>query len=269
MSESDLGLDRERHAVLIVGGLDPSGGAGILLDARVVQLCGLHAVTAATAIAVQNTNRFANRHDLPDSVFRTELAVLAEEFLLGSVKTGMLPTLEIVEALAEFLAARPRLPLVIDPVLRSTSGGDLADPSAVEAMRRLLIPRARVLTPNLEEARALTGRVIKDRSDLPEVADLLLHLGSEWVLVKGGHLTRDTAWDYLASKDGGMWLEEEGRLHGNTRGTGCALASALAAGLARGLPVPEAAQAAKGLVTAALDAGYHSGRGRFLDPEAE
>ena len=269
MSESDLALDRERHAVLLVGGLDTSGGAGILLDARVVDVRGLHAVAAATSVAVQNTSRLVTRYDLPASVFKAQLAVLAEEFLLGAVKTGVLPTVEIVEALAEFLAARPRLPLVIDPVFRSTSGGELVDATAIDAITRLLFPRARVLTPNLDEATALTGRAIRNREDLPEVADLLLGLGPEWVLVKGGHLSRDGACDYLASKDGGTWLDEEARLYRDTRGTGCALASALAAGLAHGEPVPEAAQAAKALVTAALDAGYVSGRGRFLDPQPE
>ena len=269
MSASELGLDRERHAVLLVGGLDPSGGAGILLDARVVQLRGLHAVTAATGIAVQNTIRLTERHDLPTSVFKAELGVLGEEFALGAVKTGMLPTAEIVGALLDFLTSRPRLPLVLDPVFRSSSGGVLVDGPAIEATTRRLFPRARVLTPNLDEVTVLTGQSIEDRDQIPQIAESLLRMGPEWVLVKGGHLSRGDASDYLASAQGGVWLEVERRPNQNARGTGCALAAALAAGLARGESVPEAALRAKKLVTAALDKSYRSGQGLFLDPQPE
>jgi hydroxymethylpyrimidine/phosphomethylpyrimidine kinase len=266
MSLSDPTLDRERHSVLLVGGIDPSGGAGLLLDAAVVRDLGLHPVSAVTSIAVQNTSRLARRYDLPATALREQLNVLAEEFLLETVKAGILPTVEIVETLADWLSGRPRLPLVLDPVLRSTSGGELVEVKVVEALTRSLLPRSRVLTPNLDEAIRLTGRAIKNRDDLPGVAEALLELGPEWVLVKGGHLERDEATDYLASRRGGTWLVEEPRPAGETRGTGCALASALAALLARGESVPEAARAAKSFVTAALDDGYRAGHGRFLAP---
>jgi len=268
MSASDPFLDGERDVVLLVGGLDPSGGAGLLTDAMVVRGAGLHPVLAATSIAVQNTSRVAQRHDLPAELVRAQLDVVAEEFRLGAVKSGMLPNEDIVATFAEWLSARPRLPLVLDPVLRATSGGELVDPVSVGAMTRFLFPRARVLTPNLDEASALTGLPIKDRDDLPRVAEALLELGPEWVLVKGGHLGRSGAVDYLASSGSGTWLVEAWRSYGETRGTGCALASGIAALLARGESVPDAARGAKMFVTAAIEAGYRAGKGRFLAPQS-
>ena len=267
MSPSDPAPAADRHAVLVVGGMDPSGGAGLLIDTMVVREIGLHPVSVATSIAVQNTSRVAKRYDLPGSLVREQLCVIAEEFSLGAVKSGLLPTAEIIEVLADWLSARPRLPLVLDPVFRATSGGALVDAAAMPAMVRVLFPRTRVLTPNLDEAAALTGRTLADRDDLPKAAALLLELGPEWVLLKGGHLGREEAADYLASKSGGTWLTDTRRQYGNTRGTGCALASALAAHLARGASIPDAARSAKAFVTQAMDAGYHAGQGRFLNPQ--
>ena len=267
MSSSETAAGGERHAVLLVGGLDPSGGAGLLIDAMVVREIGLHPVLAATSITVQNTTRVARRYDLPALLVGEQLNVAAEEFSLGAVKAGMLPTAEIVETLAEWLSARPRLPLVLDPVLRATSGGELVDAGSMPAMARFLFPRSRLITPNLEEARAFTGRAIKDRDDVTKAADALLEMGPAWVLVKGGHSSGDEAVDYLASKRGGTWLVDVRRTHGNTRGTGCALASAIAAHIARGDAVPEATRAAKTFVTAAMDTAYRSGQGRFLAPQ--
>lgn len=239
----------------------------MLVDATVVREMGLHPVTAATSIAVQNTSRVAHRYDVPATVVGEQLNVIAEEFPLGAVKSGLLPSAAIVDVFAEWLSARPRLPLVLDPVFRATSGGHLVDDASIHSIARVLFPRARIITPNLDEAAVLTGRPITHRDDLPEVADALLELGPEWVLVKGGHLSRDDAVDYLASKQGGTWIAETRRAHGNTRGTGCALASAIAAHLAQGDPVLDAVRAAKSFVTAALDPGYRAGTGRFLDPQ--
>jgi hydroxymethylpyrimidine/phosphomethylpyrimidine kinase len=264
MADPDVPLEHGRPTVLLVAGIDPTAGAGLLLDAAVVRHLGLHPLGVTTGVAVQNTSRLANRQDLPGSLLGEQLAVLAEEFLLGAVKTGMLPTTEIMEALADWLAERPRLPLVLDPVLRTTSGGDLIEPAAIDTLTRLLIPRARVITPNLEEAAVLSGRPITDREQVPGAAQALLQLGADWVLVKGGHLPRAAATDYLASREGGGWIEDAFRPHGVTRGTGCALATAIACGLARGEAVPDAVRRAKSFIVSALDAGYRAGRGRFL-----
>ena len=263
MTEPELIPVEERPAVLTVAGLDPSGGAGIATDAAVIRAFGLHPLTVLTSVVVENTTRVSRRHDLPAGLVQEQLAVMSEEFLLGAVKIGMLANPAIVEVLAAWVAERPRLPMVLDPVLRASSGGALADPGLVDALRAQLLPRTRVLTPNLEEASALTGLQITDRDQVPEAAQRLLQLGPQWVLVKGGHLPRGRAADYLVGPDAALWLEES-RSDRDVRGTGCALAAALAAGLARGESVPDAAAAAKVFITQAIADSYVAGRGRFL-----
>jgi len=188
---------------------------------------------------------------------------VGEEFLMGAVKCGMLPSSGIVETLADWLAERPRLPLVLDPVLRSSSGGDLMTPGVRESLVKKLLPRCRVLTPNCEEAEVLTGREVVDRSHMPEAARMLRDLGAEWVLIKGGHLVRGRATDFLYGPDTELWLEEERRPGGDIRGTGCVLATAIACGLARGETVSKTTRAAKQFLTRAIDRAYVSGRGRF------
>jgi hydroxymethylpyrimidine/phosphomethylpyrimidine kinase len=266
MADPELIPVEDRPAVLVVAGLDPSGGAGILTDAAVIRAFDLHPVTVLTAVAVQNTSRLGRRLDVPAPVLQEQLALLGEEFLLGAVKTGMLATTAAVETLAAWLAERPRLPLVLDPVLRSTSGGSLGEAGLLDAIKRVLLPRTRVATPNLEEAAALTGTAVADRDQVPDQARAIRELGPEWVLVKGGHLARGRASDYLAGPDVAVWLEEE-RSERTVRGTGCALASAVAAGLARGESVPDAARAAKSLVARGIEASYVAGQGRYLNLE--
>ncbi len=267
MADPELIPVEDRPAVLVVAGLDPSGGAGILTDAAVIRAFDLHPVTVLTAVAAQNTARLGRRFDLPPAVLQDQLTLLSEEFLLGAVKTGMLATAATVEVLAAWLAGRPRLPLVLDPVLRTTSGGALGEPALLDAVKRALLPRARVVTPNLEEASALTGTPVADRDRIPDQARAIRDLGPEWVLIKGGHLPRGRASDYLAGPDVALWLEED-RSGRSVRGTGCALASALAAGLARGEGVADAARGAKTLVVRAIEASYVAGQGRYLNLES-
>ena len=268
MADPELIPVEDRPVALTVAGFDPSGGAGVLTDAAAIRAFGVHPVAVLTSLAVQNTVRFFHRRDLPAGQVREQLDAVAGEFLLGAVKTGMLGTVAAVDTLADWLAERPRLPLVVDPVLRSSSGGDLGEPGLGEALTRRLFPRTRLLTPNLPEAAALTGRTLASRADMEETAGLLRALGPEWVLLKGGHLPRGDAADYLAGPEGGFWLEEP-RVRREVRGTGCALAAAVAAGLARGDSVPDAARAAKRLVTFAIGRSYVAGQGRFLTLERE
>jgi hydroxymethylpyrimidine/phosphomethylpyrimidine kinase len=263
MTDPELLPVEERAAVLLVAGLDPSGGAGLLQDAMVVRAFELHPVSALTGIAVQNTERFIRREAVDESLLREQLEAVGEEFLMGAVKCGMLPTPGIVEAVVNWLSERPRLPLVLDPVLRSSSGGDLTTSGVRESLVKKLIPRCRVLTPNCEEAEVLTGREVVDRAQMPEAARALRDLGADWVLVKGGHLVRGRASDFLAGPDTELWLEEKRRPGGGVRGTGCVLATALACGLARGETVPAAARAAKQFLTRGIDRAYVSGKGRF------
>lgn len=270
MSEPDVSLS-ERASVLTVAGLDPSGGAGLLQDAAAIRAMGVHPLTVLTAVLVQNTQEVFSAHPLDAAVVRKQLSALSREFRIGAVKTGALGSSEIVEALSEWLEQRPRLPLVCDPVFRATSGGELQPPGYRETLARDLFPRVHVLTPNVPEAEALTGRSIASREDLENAALALLDLGPRWVLVTGGHLTRMQASDFLAGPDTRLWMEQTFRSGISPRGTGCALASGLAAGLALGEAVPEAAKLAKQFVTESIDRTYQTGQGHFLSfpPESE
>jgi hydroxymethylpyrimidine/phosphomethylpyrimidine kinase len=263
MADPELVPVDERPAVLAVAGLDPSGGGGLVQDALVIRAMGLHPLCVITGIAVQNTERFFRRHDLSVTLLREQLTAVTEEFLMGAVKTGMLATAGVVETLAAWLAERPRLPLVVDPVLRSTSGGELGGAGYREALVKHLLPRARVVTPNLEEAEVLSGQPITERDHVPSAARVLLGMGPEWVLLKGGHLPRGRAVDFLCGPGSEIWLDDERIGAGNIRGTGCGLASAIAAGLARGDTVPEAARTAKRFLTTAIESSYVAGKGRF------
>lgn len=264
MPEPKLVPVEERPTVLLVAGLDPSGGAGLTLDAAVARAFGLHPLGVLTSVAVENTRRLARRIDLEGDAVRRQLAIVGEEFLIGSVKAGMLATVGAVHALADWLAERPRLPLVLDPVLRSSSGGALGEAGLLEAVRTYLLPRTRVATPNLDELAALTGMTVEERDQVPEAARALRGLGATWVLATGGHLPRDRGADFLSGPDAELWLEEPVRTASNVRGTGCALATAVASGLARGEAVPDAVRGAKAFVTAGLDGSYVTGEGRFL-----
>lgn len=262
---TDAAVSEPRAAVLLVGGLDPSGGAGIVQDVSVARSLGVHPLAVLTAIAVQNTRRVEAVSGLSPALVRSQLDVLAEEFQVGAVKTGLLGSPAVVETLAAWLEERPRLPVVVDPVLAASSGGALGDPAAAQAMLRDLFPRARVVTPNLEEAARFVGAPLDDRDAVPGVARSLRDHGTEWVLITGGHLPRGGAGDYLCGPGTGEWLDAERRAGGPVRGTGCAFATALACGLARGETVPDAARAAKRFVTEGLDRAYALGAGRFLD----
>jgi hydroxymethylpyrimidine/phosphomethylpyrimidine kinase len=265
MSDPELIPVEDRPAVLTIAGLDPSAGAGITTDEAVIRAWGVHPLIALTGVAIQNTARLARRFDLPPEVLREQLDVLTEEFLLGAVKTGMLGRVATVESVGSWLAERPRLPVVVDPVLRSSSGGPLGEDGMAAAIIRTLLPRARVITPNLEEAALLSGREVKRRDDVPEAARALRDLGANWVLIKGGHLARGRASDFLSGPDGEIWMEEDMVEHRSVRGTGCALAAGIAAGLARGDSVADSARMAKTFVTRAINQSYVAGHGRFLE----
>ncbi len=254
----------ERPSVLVVAGLDPTGGAGVTLDAAVARAFHVHPVVAQTGVAVQSSTRFVQRHDVPVDLLTRQLDTLAEEFRLGAVKVGMVPTPGLMTALAQWLEQRPRLPVVLDPVGRSTSGGVLSEDSAQAILRERLLPRARIVTPNLDEAAALSGLPVSGREDMLAAAERLRGLGAQWVLVKGGHLPRDRGTDLLAGPDGAEWLEVPPRPAPAPRGTGCALSTAIACGLARTETVPTSVRDAKRFLTRALDAAYVAGEARLL-----
>jgi hydroxymethylpyrimidine/phosphomethylpyrimidine kinase len=227
--------------VLIVAGSDSGGGAGLQADVKTVTALGGYAMTAVTAITVQNTLGVTGVHAVPVEVIEAQARAVLDDLGADAVKTGMLATVEVVELVARLLdGPAAGLPAVIDPVMAAKGGSLLLEPAAVEAVRSLLVPRAVLLTPNIPEAEALTGLAVADLDDRRRAGERLLELGARAVLMKGGHAEDERLIDLLLTPDGETALEAERIDTRHTHGTGCTLASACAAGLAQGLPLAEA-----------------------------
>jgi len=246
---------------LTVAGFDPSGGAGIVADVKTFTAFGCFATAAVTSLTYQNTTGvFGAAHQTAAAV-RAQVIAVAEDFQVAGAKTGMLPTREIIREVARLFREASLPAPVVDPVVRSTSGFDLIDDEALEALKRELLPLARVVTPNVPEAERITGFTIRDREGMLEAAHAMRELGARAVLVKGGHLEGD-ATDVLLDEAGRVSTFTEERIAtGSTHGTGCTLAAAIAAGLARGLNLEESVGAAKRFVTEAIRRAPGLGRG--------
>ena len=232
------------RSVLVLAGLDPSGGAGLLADAETVRAVGARPLCVATALTVQTT-RAARRFEAVDpSLVADSVSALLEEEDVGAVKIGMVGSAKVAWAISRALAAA-EVPVVVDPVLRASSGAALFEgPPEIY----LQLARGQILTPNLLEAAVLLGAELSQE----EAARALLERGPRAVLVKGGHLPGDPV-DLLAT-DAGVRRFEGTRLAGTARGTGCRLSSAMAASLAQGAQLPEAITAGRALVRAYLAA---------------
>ena len=257
MSDERHGPDRpvhDRPAVLTIAGSDSGGGAGLQADLRALAAHGVHGATAVTAVTAQNTRAVAAVEPVSPRMVAAQIRAVFDDFAIGAVKTGMLATAAIVEAVCEALEAHPAPPLVVDPVIAATSGRRLLDEDAVALVRDRLLRRARVVTPNRHEAEVLAGRRIASRDDARRAAARLRALGAGAGLVTGGHFDFDPAESVDVLDDGGAVVELRGpRIAGRrTHGTGCAFSAALAAGLAAGVPLPDAAAAAKRYVEAAI-----------------
>ncbi len=248
--------------VLVVAGSDSGGGAGIQADIKAILALGAHAATAVTALTAQDTNGVHGVHQVPPAFVRQQMAVVLADIGADAVKTGMLGDAATIEAVAAELRGR-RLPLVLDPVMVAKGGARLLDPAALGALRAALLPLATLLTPNIPEAEALLGRAIPDHAAALGAARALLALGVPAVLLKGGHLDGPVARDVLAAADGVHVLENPRIDTRHTHGTGCTLASAVAAGLAQGMALVPAVHRARAYVQAAIQAapGFGTGHG--------
>jgi hydroxymethylpyrimidine/phosphomethylpyrimidine kinase len=246
--------------VLTIAGSDSGGGAGIQADLKTMLAHGVHGMSVITAVTAQNSLGVQGIWPLPADAVREQFRSVVDDIGVDAVKTGMLGTSEVVGCVADLLAGLdPAVPVVVDPVCVSKHGDPLIDEDAVEAMRRRLFARATVITPNLDEARRLSG--LDDRATVAELADVLLGYGPDWVVIKGGH-AQGPAVDLLRGQGGGEFsytAERDENRH--THGTGCTLASALASELALGRSVPDAMGAAKRYVTGAIAAGFPLGAG--------
>lgn len=253
-------------AVLAFGGFDPSGGAGVLMDAKAVGAAGGYAVAVPSCLAVQTPDSFDRIVPLPGPALDRALEAAAKSHDVRVVKVGVVGTQAAARSILQFLARRPGLPLVLDPVLRASSGALLLRRSALPAYRALLA-RADVLTPNLQEAEKILGRRIREFAGAVLAArDLSLACGGAAVLLKGGHFPwRGRRGTDVLFEDGRTVLVAPGRAAArrDAHGTGCALASMIAARLACGDPLADAVRTAKGLLEEMIAAGFPAAGGRW------
>ena len=251
-----------RGRVLIVAGSDSGGGAGIQADIKTVTMLGAFAATAITALTAQNTEGVHGVLPIAPSFIRQQMEVVLDDIGADAIKTGMLHDAAVIETVASVLAERaPTIPLVLDPVMVAKGGAPLIEPGAIDALKRRLVPRAAVLTPNLPEAEILCGGAIADVAAMREAAWALLDLGCGAVLLKGGHLDGDTVHDVLATAAGFTEWTSPRIVTRHTHGTGCTLASAIAAGLAQGMAVVAAVERARDYVQRAIATAPGLGRG--------
>jgi hydroxymethylpyrimidine/phosphomethylpyrimidine kinase len=245
--------------VLTVAGSDSGGGAGIQADLKTMLALGVHGMSVIAAVTAQNSLGVQGYWELPPEAVRAQLDSVLSDIGVQAVKTGMLASAALVEAVADVLADVDA-PVVVDPVGVSKHGDSLLAGDAVSAMRTALLPVATVVTPNLPEVEQLTGVKVVDERGLREAAEAVKALGPRWVLVKGGHLPGDPV-DLLF--DGAEEHRFRAPRHDNrhTHGTGCTLASAIASYLALGDDVPGAVAKAKEYVTGAIERGFPLGSG--------
>ena len=250
--------------VLIVAGSDSGGGAGIQADIKTVTALGGFAMTALTALTAQNTLGVQAVHPVPLDFIVAQIRSVMTDLGADVIKTGMLGTSDVIEtvcaALEEYAAG---VPIVVDPVMVAKGGHALLADEAVGTLRRRLLPKAAVITPNLPEAEALCGMTIASVSDMRAAAAVLLSLGVPAVLLKGGHLPGDELVDLLATPDGIEAFASARIQTRHTHGTGCTTASAVAVGLAQGLSLRDAVVRARAYVRAAIAGapGHGSGHG--------
>ncbi|MGH8025759.1 MAG: bifunctional hydroxymethylpyrimidine kinase/phosphomethylpyrimidine kinase [Pseudoxanthomonas sp.] len=251
-------------SALTIAGSDSGGGAGIQADLKTFAAHGVHGLSAIAALTAQHTRGVAAVNVPPVDFLRAQIDACFQDFDIGAVKLGMLANAEVIGVVADALEAyRPPF-VVLDPVMVATSGAKLLEDTALDALRRRLLPLASVITPNLPEAELLLGHAIADLAEMHAAAHELLSLGAASVFLKGGHLQDDGEVVDLFADSTGIRGIAHPRLRIEAHGTGCTLASAVAANLCRGLPLDEACSAASDYVHAALRKGYRPGRGDIV-----
>ena len=257
----------KQPVVLTIAGFDPSSGAGVTADLQTFAAHGCFGVACVTALTVQSTRGVRGVHPVAGAVVSKTLAELADDFSIAAAKIGMLGSGDAVDAVAAFLNRAKLQHVVLDPVLKSSSGARLLAPAAIAKFKRKLLPLCSVVTPNVDEASVLTGLPVKGPSAMIEAARRLHDLGAPGVIVTGGHLPEPVdvlsvaGWRDCGFADA-MELRGKKAPSRSTHGTGCAYSSALAANLALGRDLVEAAQLAKHYVTRAITTAQLLGHGK-------
>lgn len=257
----------DQKICLTIAGLDPSGGAGIIADIKTLSAFGCFATAAISSVTFQNTTGVFGAVHQDAASIRGQVEAVFDDLDVAAVKTGMLPTRETIGETARILTERSVAKLVVDPVVRSTSGYDLIDDAALRVLIEKLFPLSLVATPNLQEAERIAGMPIRTNADIETAAKVMLSMGAANVLMKGGHLidadlADKKARDLLFGSDGSTYVFEADYIDTMaTHGTGCTLAAAITANLALGKELRDAVAAAKVFVTEAIRTAKGFGRG--------
>jgi hydroxymethylpyrimidine/phosphomethylpyrimidine kinase len=243
--------------VLTIAGSDSGSGAGVQADARAIHGLGGYALTAITALTAQNTRGVEAWEPVRPAFLSAQIAAVLKDFPVRAAKTGLLPGPAAIRAVARGLARSRRLALVVDPVIGSTSGTLFLSPAGVSTLKKVLLPRAALVTPNWPEAARLSGLPVTNREEVKAAAAVILRTGCRAVLIKGGHAPGDLCSDYLAMANGTRrWFTRPRLATANTHGTGCVLSAGIATGLAQGKSMGAAIAAARKF----LDQGLRAGR---------
>lgn len=257
--------DKSIKVCLTVAGLDPSGGAGIIADAGTFRAFGCFPLAAVSSLTFQNTQGVFGAVNQSAETVRGQIEPLIEDFEISAVKTGMLPNAEVIETVAKLIEKNKLKNLVVDPVLRSTSGYALIDENAVEALIEFLFPLAMVVTPNIPEAERLAGIKITNEADRRRAAKIIQNLGAKSVVIKGGHFPQvdktSSVDDFLLTEKRELVFPGKHIPSEATHGTGCVFAAAVAACLARGKDLEKSVETAKKFVSAAIRTATRIGRG--------
>ncbi len=246
--------------LLTIAGFDPSCGAGTAADLKTFAAHGCYGVAAITSLTVQNTQGVETVHNTPSAELRAQLDALVKDCEIAAVKIGMLGNRGNAVIIGDFLDAHIFAHVVLDPVMKSSSGAELLDAGGIKFVATELLKRASVITPNVSEAEVLTGLTIKDVADMEAAARKLVEMGARAVIIKGGHMER--AVDVLFDGTEMVQLGGDRVKTDDTHGTGCTFASAIAAQLASARSLLEATTLAKAYVTKAIEKGYPVGKGR-------
>jgi hydroxymethylpyrimidine/phosphomethylpyrimidine kinase len=253
LAERDRRAERPSVArALTIAGSDSGGGAGVQADLKTFAVLGVWGMSAITSVTVQNTQGVTGVSDVPAEMVAAQIRAVATDIGVDAAKTGMLSSADIVEAVAAAIEETAIPNLVVDPVFVSKHGHPLLRDDAVDALRKLVIPLATLVTPNLPEATGLVGFDVANKEDMARAGEAILELGATAVLVKGGHLEGPRSDDLFLDGERTEWLAAMRIDTTNTHGTGCVLSSAIAAYLARGEDLRDAARKGKEFVTEAI-----------------
>ncbi|MBI3716274.1 MAG: hydroxymethylpyrimidine/phosphomethylpyrimidine kinase [Betaproteobacteria bacterium] len=255
---------RSPPAVLTFAALDPSGGAGLHADILTLASMGCHPLSVITAITVQDTVGVEGISPIDADWVADQARAILEDIPVAAFKIGVLGSLENIAAIAEVVSDYPEIPLILDPVLASARGDEFAGEEAIEAIRELLIPQCTVITPNTPELRRLALADDEEDAPLEVLALRLIGMGAEYVLVTGTHETSADVINLLFHEKGLLRSDSWPRLPGSFHGSGCTLASAVAATLARGLDIAEAVREAQDYTWQSLKYGFRPGMGQFI-----